>query len=102
MKCWNLLAVGACLADPAAAAEGQAALAAWWGYTQTNGITEYLSPTYYGTDLDSLALIARHAPDGASRAIARSALALLWPTSRPTGSSPASGWAARMGATTTT
>jgi hypothetical protein len=78
MKCWNLLAVGACLADPAAAAEGQAALASWWGYTQTNGITEYLSPTYYGTDLDSLALMARHAPQEPSRAIARAALALFW------------------------
>ena len=78
MKCWNLLAVSACLEDPAAAAEGQSALAAWWGYTQTNGITEYLSPTYYGVDLDSLALIGRHAPDAGSRAIARAAMALLW------------------------
>lgn len=78
MKCWNLLAVGACLEDPVATAEGRAALAAWWGFTQTNGLTEYLSPTYYGVNLDSLALIGRHAPDEGARTIARAAMALLW------------------------
>ena len=78
MKCWNLIALGECLSDAAAAAEGRAALASWWQLTQTNGIAEYASPTYYGVDLDSLGLLAKHAPDAGSRAIADAAIRALW------------------------
>jgi hypothetical protein len=78
MKTGNLLALADCLKDRRLAADGASALRSWWDYTRTNGITEYMSPTYLGIDLDSLGLIACFASDPGSRDIAHSGIRLLW------------------------
>ena len=59
MKSWNLMALGQALGNPALSQEGDTMLDQWMTYTARNGIREYLSPTYYGADLDSLGLMAR-------------------------------------------
>lgn len=78
MKSWNLVAIGECTGQPALAKEGYEALNAWWDWTLKNGIGEYLSPTYYGIDLDSLGLLARHSTNESARATAASGVRLLW------------------------
>ncbi len=77
MKTWNLLALGQ-LGDAEAARAGEQAWRDWLDHTARHGITEYSSPTYYGTDLDSLGLIARHAGDPRIRREAEAALAFVW------------------------
>jgi len=78
MHCWNLLALGEATGRPEAFAEGVKAFDAWLAWTATNGVTEYLSPTYYGVDLDCLGFIARHIRDAAVKTKAETALRLLW------------------------
>jgi len=58
MKIWNLLALGEGLKRPELVQEGSVMLDQWIDFTSKNGIREFLSPTYYGTDLDSLALMS--------------------------------------------
>ena len=77
MKTWNLLALGR-LGDAEAARAGEQAWRDWLDHTARHEITEYASPTYYGTDLDSLGLIARHAGDDHVRRQAETALAFIW------------------------
>lgn len=77
MRTWNLLALGQ-IGDAEAASESSQAWQAWLDHTDRHGITEYSSPTYYGTDLDSLGLIARHADDPRIRREAVAALSLVW------------------------
>ncbi|MDQ8020731.1 MAG: hypothetical protein REI94_02755 [Moraxellaceae bacterium] len=78
MKAWNLLALGESLPDAKLAAEGQEMLRKWLAYTAANGITEYLSPTYYGVNLENLALIANTSADATTRALARQGLDVVW------------------------
>lgn len=78
MKTWNLIALGAALDAAALAAQGHSMLADWLAYTRRTGINEYLSPSYYDVDLESLALITNLAPDAATRAEARAALDIVW------------------------
>jgi len=77
MKVWNCLALGQ-VYDPQLEQEGITLWNEWFDYTRQSGITEYVSPTYYGVDLDSLALIARHARDQSVREQSAVALRYLW------------------------
>jgi arylsulfatase A-like enzyme len=79
MRIWNLLALGD-LAEPDARPEGEAAWREWFDFTRTNGLTEFLCPTYLGVSLDSLALIADHAPGIDTRVEADEALGYAWRT----------------------
>jgi len=78
MKTWNCIALGEATGRTDLAAEGRNMLDRWLIYTWENGIHEYLSPTYYGVDLDSLGLIARYAKDITTRHDAEAALRLMW------------------------
>ena len=77
MKTWNHLALGQVYGAEIEQA-GTTLWDEWLAYTLRHGITEYLSPTYYGTDLDSLGLIARHAREERVRHQAEAALAHIW------------------------
>jgi len=78
MKAWNCIAIGENTDRPELARTGRQMLARWLLYTWEGGIHEYGSPTYYGTDLESLGLIARHAKSPEARRHAETALRLLW------------------------
>ena len=78
MQAWGLIAAGEALGQPEAAAEGYERLDRWLRHTALNGIGEYGGVTYYGTDLDSLSLLARFAGRPEARAGARAAQHLLW------------------------
>ncbi len=78
MKTWNLLALGQVLNRPDLTEEGAAMQDTWIAFTRQNGITEYLSPTYLGIDLDSLGLMANHLTDAAIKAKAEGALRFFW------------------------
>jgi hypothetical protein len=78
MKTWNCIALGEHTDRPELAKEGYALFDAWLMYTWENGIHEYLSPTYYGVDLDSLVLIARFTQNERARQQAEAALRLFW------------------------
>jgi hypothetical protein len=77
MRIWNLLALGD-LAELDVRAEGEAEWREWLAFTRTHGFTEYLCPTYLGVSLDSLALIADHAPAIDTRVEADAALGYAW------------------------
>ncbi len=78
MKTWNCIALGEQTNRPGLAREGYAMLDAWLFYTWEHGVHEYLSPTYYGTDLDSLVLIAVFSQNERARQQAEAALQLFW------------------------
>ncbi len=78
IKTWNLVALGETLQRPALTDTGYQMLDDWIAHTRANGITEYLSPTYYGVDLDALGLLARDAQRADGRAKATAALRYLW------------------------
>lgn len=78
MKTWNLLALGQALNRPDLTTEGDAMLDNWIAFTRKNGITEYLSPTYVGIDLDSISLMAKYLNDPAIKAKAEGALRFVW------------------------
>lgn len=78
MKTWNLLALSQALQDAKLADEGDAMLDQWVEHTSKNGISEFLSPTYYGVDLDSLALMARVLSNPPVQAKAERILRLFW------------------------
>ena len=77
MKIWNLLSIGRVQGEEIER-EGETLWAEWLAFTRGRGITEYLSPTYYGIDLDSLALIAKHARSDRVRVEAEAALEFFW------------------------
>ena len=77
MRIWNLLALGD-LAKPDARQEGEAAWREWRAFTRAHGLTEFLCPTYLGVSLDSLALIADHAPAIDIRIEADAMLGYAW------------------------
>ena len=78
MKAWNCLALGEAAGVPELAAEGSIMLDRWLMATWESGLREYASPTYYGVNVECLALIARHIEDPAARAKAEIGLKLLW------------------------
>jgi len=78
MKTWNILALGQILKDPELSKEGQEMLDKWIDFTRKNGITEFLSPTYLGIDLDSLGLMSNQLSDPAVREKAKAALNFFW------------------------
>ena len=78
MHCWNLMAIGESTGRPEAAREGYQAFDEWLLHVWKNGVSEYLSPTYYGVDLECLGLIARHVKQEAARKKAEAALRLFW------------------------
>jgi hypothetical protein len=78
MKTWNCVALGELLGMADLAREGHQMLDRWLVYTWDHGIHEYLSPTYYGVDLDSLALLAKFACREQTRRAAEAALELFW------------------------
>jgi hypothetical protein len=80
MKAWNLLALGQALKRPDLTKEGALLLDEWIAFTQKNGITEYLSPTYLGIDLDSLSLMANELTDPLIKEKAEKALIFFWKT----------------------
>lgn len=77
MRIWNLLALGD-LVGPDVVRKGESAWDEWLAFTRTHGLTEYLCPTYLGVSLDSLALIADHAPAIKTRIEADTVLAYAW------------------------
>jgi len=78
MKTWNLTALGEALDDAALRAEGVRLLDDWLAYTRRNGIHEFVSPTYSGVDVDSLALLHRFAASADVREKAERGLRLVW------------------------
>jgi hypothetical protein len=59
MNAVNLMLLGQATDDSAAVTEGEHRIDEWIAFTKKNGICEFDSPTYYGTDLNSLT-IGRH------------------------------------------
>jgi hypothetical protein len=78
MKSWNLLALGEALKKPELTREGSDMLDQWMAFASKNGISEFLSPTYYGVDLNSLGLMARQLSNPPIQAKAESILRLFW------------------------
>ena len=78
MKTWNCIALGEAAGRPGLADEGYQMLDRWLFFTWDHGVQEYVSPTYYGTDLDSLGLIAKFAKRPEGRKAAEAALRLFW------------------------
>lgn len=78
MKIWNLIALGEILGDKDATDEGYRTLNEWLAFTYQNGITEYLSPTYYAVDLENLVLVHKYAKRPEARDAAKAALIYLW------------------------
>ncbi|MDR0351824.1 MAG: hypothetical protein LBI02_00170 [Opitutaceae bacterium] len=77
-KAWCLIAIGECLGRPDLAADGYKRLADWTRHVAHNGITEFGAVTYYGTDLDTLGMIEKHAARPEGRAQALAAIRYLW------------------------
>ena len=77
-KSWNCIALGERLGMPALAEEGYLMLDEWIAFTWRNGITEYLSGTYYNVTMGQLENIAQYALRASGREAADAALALFW------------------------
>ena len=77
-KAWNAIAVGENLDLPDLAEEGYGMFETWFGYTAENGIHEYLSPSYYIVDMDSLEKMAQWAGRPEARRRAGDVLTYLW------------------------
>ena len=77
-KAWNAIALGEVMEMQGLAEEGYEIFANWCDYTAQNGFHEYLSPTYYNVDLDSLQKIAMHAGRQQERDLAEKAIRHLW------------------------
>ena len=78
MKLVNLLLLGQASGDDQALAEGRANFEAWLGFTRTNGLTEYDSPTYSPIQADCLALAHNLTRDPALRVRLKAALDFYW------------------------
>jgi hypothetical protein len=77
-KTWNCIALGEATGRDDLAKEGYQMLQTWLNYTKTNGISEYLSPTYYAVDMENIGLIARHSKNVVVREKARLAMQYIW------------------------
>jgi len=78
MKAWGLIAAGEALGRADVADDGCRRFDEWLRHTARHGIGEYGAVTYYGIDLDSLALIAEFAGRAEVRAKALTAIRYLW------------------------
>jgi hypothetical protein len=78
MNAGNLILLGEAMDKPALADEGYARLDRICLYMAQGGTHEYCSPTYYGVDLDDLALIEAFCKRESGRAQARALLEFLW------------------------
>lgn len=78
MKTWNLIALGEGLNEPETAAYGYKMLDDWIKYTAQTGINEYLSPSYYPVDLESLGLIYNLSNNAKAIKQAEAGIAYLW------------------------
>ena len=78
MNAENLILLGEGLDVPKATDEGYARLDRVYANTLANGICEYDSPTYYGTDLDSLVLLESFMKREDGRKKVRALLDLFW------------------------
>jgi hypothetical protein len=78
MKIWNCVALGENTGRPDLAEEGYKLFDEWLAYTAKNGIREYLSPTYTGTDLESLSLLIKFSKKDEVRKKAEMALRFFW------------------------
>jgi hypothetical protein len=78
MHVQNLILIGENTERPDVAKEGYAALDEWLNYTWKNGIHEYVTTTYYGTDLDCLNLTAKFTKNEQAKAKVQTALRYLW------------------------
>jgi len=78
MNAENLILLGEALDRPKVADEGYRRLKEFLLYTWECGIHEYVSPTYYGVDLECLLQIHRFAKRDEGRAWAAALLELIW------------------------
>lgn len=74
----DLILLGEALGDAAAAAEGERRLALFLKTVWEEGVHEYVSPTYYGVDVESLALLETLASQAETRDLARALLNFFW------------------------
>ena len=78
MKTSNAILMGEAMNMPKLAEEGYQMFDQWLMWTWEAGISEYLSPTYYATDLDDLGPIARYAKREEGRRAAEAVLRFYW------------------------
>jgi hypothetical protein len=78
MSASNLIMLGEDLGRPDVADEGYKRLQAVFDLTLKTGIREYVSPDYYGVDLDALQLAATFAQRPAGRRQAQALVELFW------------------------
>jgi hypothetical protein len=78
MRIANSILIGETLDRPDLVQRGRAWFDEWFAYTRANGIHEFNSPTYYGTDLTDLGALANYAQTAEVRDQATRALRLLW------------------------
>lgn len=74
----DLILLGEALGDAQAADEGHRRLTLFIKTIWEEGVHEYASPTYYGVDIESLALLESLASRAESRDLARTLLAFFW------------------------
>mgnify|MGYP003607908203 CR=1 FL=1 len=74
----DLILLGEALGDASAAAEGERRLGLFIKTLWEEGVHEYVSPTYYGVDVESLMLLEALAAREETRAVARTLLAFFW------------------------
>ncbi len=78
MSAGNLILLGEGLDRADLIAEGCARLQAFFSLTARNGIREYVSPDYYGVDLNALQLLDTFVRHPVARRQARALLELFW------------------------
>ncbi len=78
MRCWNMIWLGETLHDSELASQGYRDFTTWLAYTAKNGLSEYISPNYYGTVLDSLAPMSKYIEREEGRQQAEAALRYVW------------------------
>ncbi len=74
----NLILLGEVLEDERVLTEGVWRARRFLLWTWKNGITEYVTPTYYGVNLEALELLHTHAKTPEARQFAAAMLELLW------------------------
>ena len=74
----DLILLGEALDNPAAVSEGRHRLALFIKTLWEEGVHEFVSPTYYGVDLETMMLLAALARDPADRALADTLARYFW------------------------
>ena len=78
MRLANCILIGETTGRPELVAQGRKWFDEWFAYVRANGVHEFSSPTYYGTDLDDLGALANFSSTPAIRGQAVAALRLFW------------------------